>query len=651
MDFLEKNLQELLKVNPELVEKIINHQITDMSKYKLAYSKCDDINLYIDDEPVHDTVDPIGEAQRIWQSCDLKEPTGVVRIIYGLGLGYLLKRIFKESKRKILVYEPDMDILRITLEIVDLSDILSQPQIKIVQDKFYLKTEIESISTKDDITSIFFLEYYKRHYQKELLDFVKDVQTISGVVQTGFKELQKKSKHWAKCISQNIGHVSINEELDSLKNSFENKPAIIVSAGPSLQASIEYIKKYRDNVVVIAVGMALKTLIKEGIRPDFCIIIESANACAFTLDGLDLSGINFIFPAEVNPSIYQFDFDRIFNYYTENLFTSPWVQEFSGVNCLDYINRGTVSIAGLWTAKILGCNPLILTGQDLAYVGGKCYAGNTFCSITCSVNQETGEFEFDVPDYEELKTVLKKEFGIETEDDFEFFKKTLIDTRKAELTKVKGQNGELLPTSTGYALFVKHFEEVTPFLRDKQLYNCSIGGAQIDGYENIPIQDVLVKLPKEIINVEEIVKKSLENYQKPTTVLTKINFLNTQIKQLKDFIKICKDAIQLFEKFEKQKKHCKVIRNSAKQIFDKMLNLYGFSLKNYYAPNKFLLSLLYSDFIDGEKVLQAYNSQKNDEKLLEVANQLKKFFENGVKDCEEVILNFENCKNQINGKC
>ena len=45
MDFLEKNLTELIKVNPDLVEKIIEHQITDMSKYKLAYSKCDDINL------------------------------------------------------------------------------------------------------------------------------------------------------------------------------------------------------------------------------------------------------------------------------------------------------------------------------------------------------------------------------------------------------------------------------------------------------------------------------------------------------------------------------------------------------------------------------------------------------------------------------
>ena len=51
MDFLEKNLTELIKVNPDLVEKIIEHQITDMSKYKLAYSKCDDINLYIDDMP------------------------------------------------------------------------------------------------------------------------------------------------------------------------------------------------------------------------------------------------------------------------------------------------------------------------------------------------------------------------------------------------------------------------------------------------------------------------------------------------------------------------------------------------------------------------------------------------------------------------
>lgn len=648
MDFLEKNLTELIKVNPDLVEKIIEHQITDMSKYKLAYSKCDDINLYIDDIPVHDTVDPVGESLDIWQRCPEKGKD-VVRVIYGMGLGYLFKRVVKEAEKKILVYEPDMDILRIALEIVDFGDILSRPQIKIVQDKFYLKTEIESISSRDDNASVFFLQYHKNMHSDALMDFVKDVETITNVIQTGFTELKNKSKNWARCISQNLKYVAANEELHSLTNSFENKPAVIVSAGPSLKASIEHIKKYRDNIVVVAVGMALKALLKENIRPDFCIIIESANACAFTLDGLDLKGINFIFPAEVNPSIYQFEFDRVFNYYTENLFTSDWVQSFSGVSCLDYINRGTVSIAAFWTAKILGCNPLILTGQDLAYVGGKCYAGDAFFNLICTVNQETGDFEFEIPETEGFKEAIKKEFShIQSDEQVEAFRMSVINKRKQELAKVKGQNGEILPTSTGYALFVKHFEEIVPMLQGKTLINCSTGGAQLDGYENALMQDVLEKYAPQKIDVEQIISEALKNYQKPTSNSQKNSFLNEQIKKMTEFIKICKDAVSFLEKFEKQRKHSRIIRTSAKQLFDKSLGLYGASLKMYYSNNKFLISLLYSEFLDVEKSLKSYNNQKNDENLIKVVKEMKKFFENGYKNCEECILNFENCKENLN---
>ena len=54
----------------------------------------------------------------------------------------------------------------------------------------------------------------------------------------------------------------------------QNIPVFIVGNGPSLDDCIEYIREYRDRVVVISCGTALKALYKLGIKPDIHAEIE-----------------------------------------------------------------------------------------------------------------------------------------------------------------------------------------------------------------------------------------------------------------------------------------------------------------------------------------------------------------------------------------
>mgnify|MGYP003300892789 CR=1 FL=1 len=62
-------------------------------------------------------------------------------------------------------------------------------------------------------------------------------------------------------------HVKCLETIDYLEKN-KDKTALVISAGPTLDRNIETIKKYRDNVVIFTVGTALKTLIKNDIKPD-----------------------------------------------------------------------------------------------------------------------------------------------------------------------------------------------------------------------------------------------------------------------------------------------------------------------------------------------------------------------------------------------
>ncbi len=643
-NFLAKNLEYIAKYNKPLAEKIASHEITSTS-YRLDLTKCEDLNLYIDGYPVHDEIDAIGQAQEIFKK-SYKE--GHLNIVYGLGLGYLFSRFVKEVNEKVIVYEPNIDILRITLGIFDFSEAFSSQKVKVVHDKFNIKPAIESMSVKGDKITLYFLPYHAHFHKPEIDEFVQDLSLINSLIEVGFKELANKSKGWAISTAKNLIKITKGEELEAIRDKFKDKPAVVVSAGPSLHKSIEAIKKYRDKIVVISVGIALKALLKNGIKPDFTAIIETGN-CLLNVEGADISGINFVFPPEVNSRIYEYNYDRTFNYYTENLFTSDWVMDYTKIDCSKYMNRGTVSITALWTANILGCNPIILTGQDLAYSEGKCYAGDAFFGLTCTINQETGEFEFQTPDFEnQKKEVIEKYYGTNDPDEMQKILEGFIAQKKTELAKVKGQNGELLPTSAGYALFVKHFEELIPDLYGKKLFNCSTGGAQIDGYENAIMEDILKEYATTTVNVEKIIQKSIKEYEKPADLNHKTTFINENIKMLTEYKHAMEKGSDYMKKFNQQLKRARILRNDVKNICFKALDTYAIALKTIYTNNRLIMSLSYQGYLIVEEAINNFNKTRQDEDFLKISEGLTFFFSDSLKAADETIKILKQTKEDVN---
>lgn len=622
MDFLAKNAEQIAKYNKSLANKILSHVI-EKDCYRLDYTKCDDLNLYINEEPVHDEIDPIAQAKAIY---DKSYQEGHVNIIYGLGLGYLFNRFIKEVNDKILIYEPNIDILRITLGLFDFSEALANPKIRIIHDKFNLKAGVEAVNIKDDLFTVYFLPFHGYKYKTEMQDFINDLTSIHGLISVGFKELARQSKNWGMNTINNLSNISKNDELEALRDKFKDKPAIIVSAGPSLLNSIEAIKKHRDEVIVISVGIALKTLLKNGIKPDFTTIIE-ANYCLFNIEDADISGINFIFPPEVNYRIYEEgNMHRSFNYYTENLFTSDWIQEYTGIDCSTYVNRGTVSITALWSAHIMGCNPIILTGQDLAYVGGKCYAGDSHFGLKCVVNQETGEIDFETPDFEEQRESVEKYYRTKDPEKIKAIIDGFVQQKRLDVMKVKGQNGELIPTSAGYSLFVNHFQELIPDLEGIKLFNSSTGGAQLDGYENMTMEEVLEKYAKEKINVEKMISEALNAYEKPCNIEQKLKFIEANTQKLHEYVQYCDKGASFIKKFRQQHNRTKKITNDIKQICFKGLNIYYETIEKIYTKNRYIMSMSYEEFTTVEESLKTFDKTRSDEDLMAMIQNIENFF-------------------------
>ena len=119
----ENNLKLLEKVNKTLANKVRKVSLNDASKLVSAIkNEKGEYILTCDNKFVDDTPSPIESAKKVYSEL---VKSAISRhdfiVIFGLGLGNLLDYTHTESMCNLIVYEPDLNILRFTFEYVDLT--------------------------------------------------------------------------------------------------------------------------------------------------------------------------------------------------------------------------------------------------------------------------------------------------------------------------------------------------------------------------------------------------------------------------------------------------------------------------------------------------------------------------------------------------
>ena len=67
----------------------------------------------------------------------------------------------------------------------------------------------------------------------------------------------------------------IRQALEGLN--VEEIPAILVSAGPSLDKNISELKKAQGKAFIVVVDAALRTVLRAGVRPDLTIFLRTSS--------------------------------------------------------------------------------------------------------------------------------------------------------------------------------------------------------------------------------------------------------------------------------------------------------------------------------------------------------------------------------------
>ena len=537
-NIFEKNINALASKDKELASKLVSHIVTDLPQlvqtngfYNLVYKN---IHLHNPENPLQEALEIFSQAQN--------EPVSI-HLVYGLGLGYLFQVASQKSAGTVILYEPDLNILKIAFTFVDFSGDILKNNVFIASTLEKAGEYIYKKSNTKNIPLMLSTMAYRNLDEDKFNNLVAELQRMVGSYGMDLRYTRQKFYPLLRKMIMNMPSFAHEIPLAEFKDFYRGKTGVVVSAGPSLDRNIETIKKYRANIVLFVVGTAMKTIAKHDITPDFLCIIE-ANDCSKQIAGLDLSGVNFITEPFSHPNLRSFRFKKTYTHISANQPVNFFWKDIAGINIEEYWSKGTVSYAALNCARILGCSRIVLVGQDLAYIEGQCYSKESaYKDLVCSFNKESNKWEITAKDFDNFCASLSN--SPDSEARVKTAKKRLQDLNNS-LYYVKGIRGDMIPTESVYAAFIRPLKEFAEHFNDREYINTSLLGAQIDGYKNMPLEEALKGASpienRELVsdfryNVEKIkenIKAAVENLK---TAEVKIHEGEAFVKSLKNELK------------------------------------------------------------------------------------------------------------------
>ncbi|ACD51920.1 DUF115 domain-containing protein [Clostridium botulinum] len=289
-------------------------------------------------------------------------------IIFGLDTGEYLKELENVicSNNRVMIFEPNEDILN------ENKDISLNENISIVLfDEETIAPIIASIIGGNNFDNLYvhafgnYEKVYKDEYKK-LIDVIDAKYfSVSGNITLAYR----CKESFMRNSLQNLKVIKESSPLNSYVEFNNNVPAIIVSAGPSLDKNIEDMVKNKERVskcFVIASNRTFTTLLKNGIKPDLIVSIDPSDAMYEMMKDSLNEDIPLLYYEYSNRYLVNgYKGEKI---YMSNIFSKiiKEIHKFGGLS-----QGGSVAHTCLAMANILGCNPIILVGQDLAYTYDK----------------------------------------------------------------------------------------------------------------------------------------------------------------------------------------------------------------------------------------------------------------------------------------
>jgi hypothetical protein len=368
------NLMFLRKEYP-LIYNEVRGRTCNREKIKIEETRNGHPNLVIQIKDqglrIYSKYDPYLEVNRWLDQLESEIAEKQQVLLFGLGLGYHLEGLLERYPDKLFyIIEPDMEVFLALIETRDMEPILRHKNIaslSVGSDSAIFYSTINIIL--DHVRSSFsfvIMPFYERNYITD----IKKLKTIASEVLLTYRgnlaTYLMTAEKWMENIIRNYPRVLASSDLSILKDKFADIPAIIVGSGPSLKEDIETIRKLQPHCIVISAGTSLQALSKNGIAPDLSVSIDGNYSNYIAFKDIDMENIPLLFSGTVHHSILNKEHLNTL-YVSISLDTVTSYLHPDSQSIPSVYTTASVTGTAIQAAAYMGCNPIVLAGQDMSY--------------------------------------------------------------------------------------------------------------------------------------------------------------------------------------------------------------------------------------------------------------------------------------------
>ena len=413
----KKNIEALAKRNPRLAQIVDNTKLT--GRYVIAPSqRKDKLPSIVDvkfNKNFYNNIDPYRVAEQDIKSRKLNVPD--VAVFLGFGLSYEAHEYIRNCPRaRLLIIERDPELLKTTFSSINCLDLINSPNVYFagcedirlsyptIFNFFNMTANMYFLKAINVIEQPVSFGANKEYY----LNSLKMVKEAINQVLLLYGNDPYDSLLGIKFTLRNIPTIIDYPGIADLKDVFKGKPGIVVASGPSLDKNVKLLEGLREKAVICAADGSVKILKHHNLPPAHLVT---------SLEGI----------LDIGPSAGNMAF-----------------------KILEY----------------LGCDPIIMIGQDLA--------------ITDDLVSHAAGFHYGN-----------------------------AKTSASGVIEVEGNYQPKVKTRPVYKQFLLHYERDIATYKGTAI-NATEGGAKIHGTQIMTFQEAVDKYIKEDINTTAVIKKHLK---------------------------------------------------------------------------------------------------------------------------------------------
>ncbi|MGL5576944.1 MAG: motility associated factor glycosyltransferase family protein, partial [Sarcina sp.] len=420
-----------------------------------------------------------------------------IYIIIGLGDGEHIKNLIEKSPSKSEVF-----ILEYNKEIIEYAynhyEFLRNTRINILsENEEIINLLIKVPSNQVGNIKIGIYANYEVIYREKINKAIKTIKDLINDLAIERNTEIIFAKKWFNTFLENLKNSEKSISLEGFREINKNIPAIIVSAGPSLEKNISLLSQF-ENAIIFSGGRTLRSLQQYKIKVDYLCVVD-AGEVSYDLvkNRLGNTEIPLIYTTTTNKDIVEKYRGEKIVFGNNKTYRKIWGD---GIPFLE--SGGSVAHTMMSAAMYMGCNPIIFVGQDLAYTNDKGHA-----KIAYNENDK---------DIEELN---EKEI-------FECYK-------KENDIFVECINGNKVRTSLVLNSFRLAFERMIIQNKNYKFINATEDGALINGCENMKFKGVIKKYNYE----KRLLNKKTERILPKRDIKQVLFEINLHAKEAKEIVK------------------------------------------------------------------------------------------------------------------